>query len=347
MANIKTLLALVIFTLNTFCAAAKIWRVNNNVGVVADFTTFTAAVSSVSVLVGDTIHIEPSATSYGSSTINKRLVVIGVGYLLDPAAGGNTGLQAGINTSQINGPTIVNGANGSKFLGVHFLNAANIQVSAAVYNLVFEKCYFTGLALAAGTHDGITIRKCFNKNTPSSITGGSLSNCVVENCIFDDALGFGTSYTSFTGVGCVVRNNVLKIAGTFNCPNAYVANNIIISPNNATFTNSNVKNNLFSFATQTLPGGAVANQLGVLEANVFTLTGSNDARYQLKAASPAIAAGVTIGALTPDCGAYGSTDPYKLSGIPAVPSIYLLTVPASIPSGSATMSITFSTRNNN
>ncbi|WP_315820967.1 hypothetical protein [Paraflavitalea speifideaquila] len=51
--------------------------------------------------------------------------------------------------------------------------------------------------------------------------------------------------------------------------------------------------------------------------------------------------------MTPDCGAFGGNDPYKLSGIPAIPSIYLLTVPASIPSGSSSMNVTFSTRNNN
>ena len=67
MTNIKNLLLLFVFTLCMFCVHAKIWRVNNNTGVVADFTTFTAAVNSASVLSGDTIHIEPSATSYGAS----------------------------------------------------------------------------------------------------------------------------------------------------------------------------------------------------------------------------------------------------------------------------------------
>ena len=84
MTNIKNLLLLFVFTLCISCAYAKIWRVNNNTGVVADFTTFAAAVSSASVLSGDTIHIEPSATSYGGATMSKRLVVIGIGYLLNP-----------------------------------------------------------------------------------------------------------------------------------------------------------------------------------------------------------------------------------------------------------------------
>lgn len=44
---------------------AKIWRVNNT-GVPADFTTAQLANDNASVANGDTIHIEPSGTSYGS-----------------------------------------------------------------------------------------------------------------------------------------------------------------------------------------------------------------------------------------------------------------------------------------
>jgi hypothetical protein len=44
---------------------AKIWRVNNTVGVVADFTDVGTCVSNGLVANGDTVHIEPSATSYG------------------------------------------------------------------------------------------------------------------------------------------------------------------------------------------------------------------------------------------------------------------------------------------
>ena len=84
-------------------------------------------------------------------------------------------------------------------------------------------------------------------------------------------------------------------------------------------------------------------------ADVYVLgtTGSLDSRLALKAGSPAIGAGLTVGAVvSPNCGAYGATDPYILSGIPNIPSIYALTVPVSIPSGTTTMNVTFSTRNN-
>ena len=48
-----------------------------------------------------------------------------------------------------------------------------------------------------------------------------------------------------------------------------------------------------------------------------------DNRYELKAGSPAIGAGV--GGI--DCGAFGGETPYKLSGIPFVPLIYQVNAP--------------------
>src|SRR6185503_16285219 len=154
MTNIRNLLLLFVSTLFMLGAHAKIWRVNNNTGVVADFTTFTAAVNSASVLNGDTIHIEPSATSYGGATISKRLVVIGAGYLLNPAAGGNAGLQVSTNTSMLASLTILDGANGSRFSGIYLENTVTIGVSASTYNLLFEKCNITSFTFAAGAHDG-------------------------------------------------------------------------------------------------------------------------------------------------------------------------------------------------
>ena len=79
-------------------AEARSWRINNNAGVNADFTTFNAAVNAAGVQDGDTIYLEPSTFEYatGSISVTKRLTVIAAGYLLDPSNGtypGNPGLQ--------------------------------------------------------------------------------------------------------------------------------------------------------------------------------------------------------------------------------------------------------------
>jgi hypothetical protein len=45
--------------------------VNNVTGADPDFTSWNAAVSSSSVVNGDTLYIEPSATNYGSVSLDK------------------------------------------------------------------------------------------------------------------------------------------------------------------------------------------------------------------------------------------------------------------------------------
>ncbi|MBS1562777.1 MAG: hypothetical protein JST39_00255, partial [Bacteroidetes bacterium] len=102
---------------------AKTWRINNNAGVTADFTTFYDAMQSASVASGDTIHLESSASDYytGGVTITKRIVVIGLGYFIDPADvsfPANPGLQAAAKASVLQGVTMGEGSQGSKFLGL-------------------------------------------------------------------------------------------------------------------------------------------------------------------------------------------------------------------------------------
>ena len=50
---------------------------------------------------------------------------------------------------------------------------------------------------------------------------------------------------------------------------------------------------------------------------------SDDAKWMLKAGSPAIGAGVS----GVDCGAFGGVTPYVLSGVPNLPHIYEAAIP--------------------
>src|SRR5690349_13540734 len=101
----------------------RLWRVNNNPGITADFTTFNGAVTSASVQAGDTIYLEPSTTGYttGSFTMSKRVVVIGPGYFLDPASvstPANPGLQVATANAELPFMRMGAGATGTKFLGI-------------------------------------------------------------------------------------------------------------------------------------------------------------------------------------------------------------------------------------
>jgi len=79
--------------------------------------------------------------------------------------------------------------------------------------------------------------------------------------------------------------------------------------------------------------------------NAFPLIGttSADARYQLKAGSPALTAG---SGGTP-IGMYTGNYPYKLSTIPSIPTIYQLSSPQGNNPPGNTMQINVSTRGNN
>lgn len=351
----KTLVLSAAIALCATTASAKVWRINNNTGTSADFTQPNNAVSSASVVSGDTLHLEPSSTQYSMGVVSKNLVFIGPGYLLDGSANGNAGLQADTRFARISSFTVSATGAGSRFIGLTI--GSNFAGSSTTnLNITFERCRFESNVFfghGVNTYSNITFRKCFFlQSIDQSQT--TYNNLVIENCIFSGdagAAGPTLQILNPSGTGCIFRNNVVKQTFAMTLANFYVANNIIINGGtgyNNTFTGSNVKNNLFNSTAQTFPVGATANVLGVTEAAVFAGTGSSDARYMLKAGSPAENAGVTVGSVvTPSAGAFGGPDPYKLSGIPAIPTIYSITVPTSIPQGQSTMNVTFSTRSNN
>lgn len=351
-----SLLVIVLLQLIYFNASAKVWRVNNNAGASADFSAFDAAVYSASVVSGDTLYIEGSVTNYYDATISKQLTIIGTGYFLDPADvnyPANVGLQNNKYSSVIRSINLVTGSSGCKFIGILFAGGT-IYGDNAWNNITFEKCEIAeAFYVPNATNSGLTIRKCFINSSTLVCNSGSLTDFTCENNLF---VGFLASpnLINLSGSNNIFRNNSFAVASVSNVTsiaNCYVANNIFAQNNNTpvNFTNCNIKNNLFQ-QNQTLPPSAVNNLINVDMSTVYVggTTGSLDSRMILKAGSPAIAAGVTVGAVvTPDCGAYGATDPYKLSGIPAIPTIYSLTAPTSIPSGTNTMNVTFSTRSNN
>lgn len=331
-------------------AEARSWRINNNAGVIADFTTFNAAVNAASVQDGDTIYLEPSVQDYatGSFSMSKRLTVIGPGYLLDPSNGtytGNAGLQLLPYETRLGFFRLQTSASGSKFLGVSLIGSVYLNGAS---NVTFERCLFgNGFYFENGTNANTTVRKCYlNGGAISSGGAATITGFVCENSIFN--ANAHLNLPNLTGSGNIVRNNSIANSGYgFTLVNTYFVNNIVGTYPQNSLTDCTIKNNFFQ-TNQTLPVTATNNQVNVNMADIYTVTGSYDARFTLKAGSPAIAAGLTVGSVVnPDCGAFGGTNPYKLSGIPNIPAIYQLTVPVSIPSGSATMNITFSARNNN
>ena len=306
---------------------AKIWRVNNNGGGNGDFTTAQAA-NDNATLPGDTIHLEPSPNSYGNLTTNKQLVWISTGGFLSA----HPGEQYSLTQARILTLTINPGAENSVF-SLYIDAAVNLQAS----NVRLERCYVGG-----GIYVGYPSFVANNDVVISCYCLGSLylysgTNHFATNNIFESQLDVTAASSG------IVQNNVFNaVTTTINTvSNCTLQNNIFNKAIGASsFTNCVVQYNM-SGSAGVLPAGNF-NQNNVAMANVFVNnSGTNDAAFVLKAASPAIGSGYA-GA---NMGAYGGTTPFKLALQPAIPAIYKIAAPF-VPAGN-TMNVTFSTKSNN
>lgn len=321
---------LVTGVLLTAAAEAKVWRINNATGVAADFKEIWIALNSSSVVNGDTLYVEGTAAAYTSVTMNKKLVVIGSGYFLS-GAGSNTGLQAMGFSTKVPNIAIDSLASGSTFMGI----SATFSINSNTDDITITRCEGI-IGQNTSYANSKMVNLVINKFTGYvDFSAYQLENPRVTNCIFTN------TFNLLKVTNGLIRNNVFTTATSIN--GCYVSNNIFIG--GLTIASSTVKYNL-AVLPNTLPAGN-NNVNGVSQAALFVGTGSNDGKYMLAAGSPALLAGEPIGGVTPDAGAFGTADPYRLSGIPAIPSIYSLTVPATVPAASTTMDITFSTRSNN
>ena len=209
----------------------------------------------------------------------------------------------------------------------------NITLTRCNLNGIGQYYSFTSNTIMAGWK----VNKCY-------ISTLNLSPLVIQNWeITNNIITSSFDINNINNFNNLIRNNVLR--SSINVYSAYFANNIITA---TTFTTVNVtvKNNI-STGTNLPAGNGNINSSS--DAALFQgLTGNTtDGQWRLKPGSPAIGAGETISTITPDCGAYGTADPYRLSGIPAIPTIYSLTVPPSVASNATTMPITISTKSNN
>ncbi|HYE54900.1 MAG TPA: hypothetical protein VD996_08660 [Chitinophagaceae bacterium] len=302
-------------------AQAKIWRVNNNTGIAADFTNAQAAHDGAAM--GDTLHFEPSLSSYGNVMLSKRLVLIGTGDFLDINPNQqSTGIAARLSDLNISNPAAA---------GTVIMVSFSYMIIQNVPNLVIQRCYISNL-VDANNADNMVIRNCYFQNN-INIQSGS-ANILVHNNIIRAHISMDA------GSSGTILNNVISTNGNGSLLyNSIVRSNIFVNGGVGLAVACTIENNLESGSS--LPAGS-GNQSSVSMSTVFINHSSGlDKDFQLKAGSPAIAAG--YGGI--DAGAYGGLSPYVLSVLPNVPSVYKLIAPPSV-SGN-TMSITISTKSNN
>ena len=327
-------------------ASAKIWRINNNPGVMADFSDPQNAINSASVHNDDTLYFEASPTVYNGFTLTKRLVLIGLGYFINGSYV-NPGLQASTTNAVLSSLTIDTLGSGSQIIGLEMPPISANTSGVGADNITFTRCYLGFFNGGATPQKGYVaknwkINKCF---IAWPFYGYSINpdSWQITNSIFLSSFVLNSPNT----INCLLRNNFFN--QDVQIFNVYFANNIIPS---AGFTRSNctVKNNTSTGSAFTDPLDLANGNNNESVASVFI--GGNpyiDNYYRLNPTyeSSAAADGETVNGVTVKRGPFGTADPYRLSGIPAIPSIYTFTVPASVASTATTMPVTISTRSNN
>lgn len=341
------ILAVFVASLFTLQANAKIWRVNNlsnynaaislwgdNFGGTVDYPVF-AQLSDVmtSQLVSndDTIHLEGSTVAYTSSTISKKLVIIGPGYFLtDNPNTSNNMLTAKIQTTYV---FFEAGSAGSQLIGVYVAGGLDITVD----NITVKRCVIEGrVSFYENRNDIILAQNVFlNKQFIKGNLFSDGGTATVTNLIFNNNIcQWDIMATRETFSVC--NNNVFDFpVNPNNDPSLQlttgVFQNNILKTANAVIDINNSTNNNASFNISASAGEfGIANN-NIIVANMNTLfvnstVRTTDSVYQLKPNSP----GSANGSDGTDRGAFGGvaiTDRYTLSGLANIPVIYSITTP--------------------
>ncbi len=292
-----TILILTAFlSLNYFNANAKVWRLNNMGG--AEFSDFGSAYSAANA--GDTIYVEGSTYGYGNVYLYKPLVILGTGYFLSE----NSKTQkTPFLASMFSSIYLLSGSEGSVISGL-FTSDLTIECS----NISILRNYIQYVHM--GCSWNIKIAQNYLVNIGEACVYGNVNinnNCIAGSVNFPDA---------WSGI---IINNTFITTCNHRMPNFLIANNIFYSNNwNVEVTGNSFSNNICGAGY--IPSGN-NNQTSIDISTLFIGTGSTDGQWQLKPGSPAIGAGID----GVDCGMFGGDEPYVLSGMPAIPSVYEFT----------------------
>ncbi|KAA9332089.1 hypothetical protein F0P96_11415 [Hymenobacter busanensis] len=308
----------------TLAAQAQTIRRVNNSGITGTNIYATVQLAHDAAVTGDIIQVEPSSTSYGTLSCSKNVTIVGPGYFLGSSQ--NPGLQANPTSATLGSVYFTTGSAGASISG---LTLSDVYIGTS--NITVQRNYTTSwlyVGYATTGQSNLNIRQNY-------LYGMSYYNYTANNVLVTNNIIYGNSvnlqgcsgeFTNNVGLGTVSLDN-------FNVRNNYFAN---------TFTPSN---NIYSYNISAQAGFSTANnnQNNVPQASVFALApGSTqfDAWYQLKAGTNP-ARGTGQGGT--DIGAFGGNTPYKLSGLPAIPSIYQFNQTLS----GNTLNVNLSTRSNN
>lgn len=335
-----------------FCVKAQnTYTVCNLAGVSSNYKTLQGAHDSVPA--GSTLYVLPSPFSYGTLTLTKRLTIYGTGYLLGQNFEPNT--QAGTSPVILAQLHFRPGSDNSYAEGLQIAeNNSNVNrvVIDTASGIIISRCFIRqqdqpGSYFYLRGANNCTVKQCYllcgsgfyshyllYADNPASFSGILFSNNIIDFAPIGGNGFFMYNYLYNGTYNALFQNNTFYIdIRDSQFGNLDFTNNIFVNtvnngtPNPATLLLGGTNLNNITGATQMFPTPG-NNFQGANTDSMFvaTLPGyhSADQRAMLRDTSFAN----TFGQGGIAVGAYGNANPYKLSGIPNLPYIYNLSVPA-------------------
>jgi hypothetical protein len=302
---------------STTVQAQAVLRVNNTPAANAPYTSLAAAITAAGV--NDIILLEGSPTSYSNQFITKKVTIIGPGYFLNE----NTGLQANINPAIVGSIQLSSGSSGSTIKGLLF--TGNLTIGNA------SNINFINNALTDSNSGNVTL---LGPSSNNDIQGnyfhkieGTTSNIITNTIVRNNLIISSVAYNATISLTLVNNTFLITNNTTHSMRNSVIQNNIFMGTGSFSASGSSIFNNVFVSSSQL--GADGTNIFNVNSSTLFVGPAGNtsDSQWRLQAGSPAIGAG--LGGT--DCGMYGGSSPYRLSGIATGQhTIYNLQVPATV-----------------
>lgn len=340
------LIILCILTINTFSQNA--YTINNLGGYSANFSDLQKAVDSVPS--GSILYVHPSPISYGNIIIKKKVILYGNGFFLGQNVAPNT--QANVLSSTITSITFKPGSDGSLISGVSLATSSPQVTFDTASNITLERSFFgiTDLHFVFGNVSNILIRQSYI----SSVLGYSVNGIENTNLFYARNANVGVTFQNNIISGGEFgkyadnysninydHNTIFTYGVNFHCANSLFTNNILIKQSKPTSQNdttinfdnlggplassskniSNYTNYFNTSNNKLLNRGTTIDSLVLTRINSGGIT-SDDGYFILKTGS----AGKGYSTDNTDCGAFGGSNPYILSGIPPLPNLFYINV---------------------
>lgn len=322
----KILFSLFLILVLSQSTKATILVVDNNPNNSTAYAILQDAIDAASD--NDTIYIQPSGTSYTSATIEKPLVLIGIGRHPN---------KVNQSLSKMTILYIGQGSEGSTIQGIDFSNGIFHSGSPDINNITIRHCRITNTIIIKG--DNYTIENCIlgrQNNNQSAIVIGA--NAVSNNNILVQNNIILSSINNMAGSGNTLRNNLFlpnttaantvfrsSLPGEF----VIVENNIFYGQSAENCSSCTFNNNITYLTLQdTLPFGnntgadnLIWINIGFVDAPLPSFSFLDDFYSSHDVHLDTGTPGVNVGTDGNDIGLYGGSDPFTKSGESDIPMV--------------------------